>query len=270
MSGRSARRRIRGALGPCFVNERSIQRKERFVKRFFLLVVFACLVAPAFAVGQESENLLQVYVQKRTPESFINAYSDFEAQRKDKPSDDASVMLALLNLLELERNLEMLKANAADLNAANKFQYANVLLEIGRYDEAIPLYEQLNKATPDWSCPWRHKGAAYYKLKNYAEAEKALLKAIETRKEHYDAYIWLAEVYRDTNQYEKGIKTLEEGLSYYGKDIEDPEKEYSSVDVAFLHLDLLKKAGKSGTEEYKHVLDHARKLAPNDARLKEY
>ena len=57
-------------------------------------------------------------------------------------------MLAWLSYYELDRNLEVLKKNAANLTNMNKFQYANVLLELARYDEAIPLYEQLNEKNP--------------------------------------------------------------------------------------------------------------------------
>jgi hypothetical protein len=94
--------------------------------------------------------------------------------------------------------------------------------------------------------------------------------AIETREEHYDAYMWLAEVYHAWGKYDKGIKTLETGLTWYGKDIEDPEEEYSSAKVAFLHLDLLKGAKKTKTEAYRHALEHARKFDPENERLKNY
>jgi len=214
------------------------------MKKLFIVAVILCLAVPSLVFGQEAEKKpspLQVYLSEKTPENFVEAYNTYNAQIADSMDYSSVMSIAWLNLFELDRN-----------------------------EEAIAVYEKLNEATPKWSCPWRHKGQAYYQMKNYPEAEKALLKAIETRKEHYDAYIWLAEVYRDWGQYDKGIATLAEGLSYYGKDIEDPEKEYSSVDVAFLHLDLLKKAGKSGTEAYQHVLEHAKILAPEDERLKQY
>ena len=243
------------------------------MKKAIVFAVLLALAAPGIVAAQEKQEKekspFQIYSEDQTPANFLSAYNAYEAQRRDTANNGATAMLAWLSYYELERNLEMLKKNATSLTNMNKFQYANILLELGKYDEAIPLYTELNEKSPKWSCPWRHKGEALYKMKNYAEAEKALLMAIETRKEHYDAYIWLAEVYRDMGQYDKGIETLKTGLTYYGKDIEDPEKEYSSAEVAFLHLDLLKKAGKADTEEYRHALEHARKLAPDDERLKQ-
>jgi len=244
------------------------------MRKFFVAAMVLCLVIPSLALSQEEEKKapspLQVYLKDKTSQNFIDAYNAYAAQSKDTINYGAVTSLAWLNLFELDQKLDMLKEHMGELKNMQKFQYANILLELDRNEEAIAVYENLNEASPKWSCPWRHKGEAYHKMKNYAEAEKALLMAIETRKEHYDAYIWLAEVYRDWGQYEKGLKAIDDGLKQYGKDIEDPEEEYSSVEVAFLHLDLLKKAGKSGSDAYKHALEHAKKLAPEDERLKQY
>lgn len=243
------------------------------MRKLFVAALVLCLVVPALVLGQEEEKKpspLQVYLKDKSPQNFIEAYNAYTAQSKDTVDYAAVTSLAWLNLFDLDQKLDMLKEHVGELKNMQKFQYANMLLELDRNEDAIGVYEMLNEASPKWSCPWRHKGQAYYQLKNYTEAEKALLMAIETRKEHYDAYIWLAKVYNESGQYEKGIKAVNDGLAQYGKDIEDPEKEYSSIDVAFLHLDLLKGAGKSGTDAYKHALEHAKKLAPEDERLKQY
>ncbi len=241
------------------------------MKKLLVLALVLCLMAPALVAAQEKPpSPFQIYSKDKTPANFINAYNAYNAQMKDTADYAATTMLAYLNYYELDKNLDLLKEHLSELKNMQKFQYANILLDLNRSEEAIAVYSMINEASPKWSCPWRHKGEAYHKMKNYAEAEKALLMAIETRKEHYDAYVWLAEVYRDWGKYEKGIKAINEGLAQYGKDIEDPEKEYSSTDVAFLHLDLLKKAGKAKTDAYAHVLEHAKKLAPEDERLKQY
>lgn len=244
------------------------------MKRILVSALVVCLLVPAVISAQEAEKKepspLQVYLADKTTDNFLAAYNAYTAQMKDTVNYGALTTLAWLNVFELDKALETLKANEASLSNMNKFQYANILLELGRNEDAIALYAQINEKNPKWSCPWRHKGEAYFKMKDYPAAETALLKAIETRKEHYDAYIWLAETYRDWGQYDKGLKAIKDGMEQYGKDIEDPEKEYSSVDVAFLHLDLLQKAGKAGTEDYKHVYEHAKKLAPQDERLKQY
>jgi hypothetical protein len=90
------------------------------------------------------------------------------------------------------------------------------------------------------------------------------MKAIATRKEHYDAYIMLAEVQNEIGKYEKALETLNEGLSYKGKDIEDSEEEVSDLEVKFLQLELLKRNGK--ISEYQNLESVLKEKAPEDKR----
>jgi tetratricopeptide (TPR) repeat protein len=76
----------------------------------------------------------------------------------------------------------------------------------------------------------------------------------------------LAEVYNDQGDCENALETLEKGLTYYGKDIEDPEEEVSNIDVSFLHLELLKKCGDQ--DAYDELFEKLVKIAPDDERLK--
>lgn len=237
------------------------------MKKLLALAIVLCLMAPALAAQEEEESPFQIYLNDQTPGNFVNAYNAYAAQLGDTADYSAAATLAWLNYYEIERMIETLKANEAKLSAMNKFQYGNILLELGRYDEAIALYEQLNEETPEWSCPWRHKGSAYWKKGKYDEAVKSLEMAIKTRESHYDAYVILAKVYTDMKEYKKAVTTLETGLSYYGKDSEDPEKYLTNAEVQFLYLDLLKKAGE--TAKYKAQFEKLQKLAPNDERLKQ-
>lgn len=238
------------------------------MKKLLALALVLCLAAPAFVAAQEKPpSPFQIYSKDQTPENFINAYNAYNAQMKDTVDYSAVAMLAWLSYYELDRNIEVLKENTANLTNMNKFQYANILLELARYDEAIPLYEQLNEKSPKWSCPWRHKGTALWKKGQLDEAVKSLEMAIETRKTHYDAYIVLGQVYNDKKEYKKALETVETGLSYYGKDSEDPDKEMNTLEVQFFYLDLLKKAGE--TAKYKAQYEKLQKLVPDDARLKQ-
>jgi tetratricopeptide (TPR) repeat protein len=238
------------------------------MKKLFALALVLCLMAPALVAAQEKPPTpFQVYSNDQTPENFISAYNAYNTQMKDTADYAAVAMLAWLSYYELDRNLEVLKTNAANLTNMNKFQYANIYLELARYDEAIPLYEQLNEKSPKWSCPWRHKGTALWKSGRLDEAVKSLEMAIETRKTHYDAYVVLAQVYNDMKEYKKATATIETGLSYYGKDSEDPEKEMNTLAVQFLYLDLLKKTGE--TAKYKAQYEKLQKLVPDDERLKQ-
>jgi tetratricopeptide (TPR) repeat protein len=238
--------------------------REDMMKKLIILSAALMIAIPGQALPEE-KSAFRVYMDDRTTENFLRAFSEYESMREDTTDFGAAVVLAYMSLIELEKNLDILEENADDLSNGNKFSYANILLELGRYDDSIEIYEQLNEKTPKWSCPWRHKGEAQWKKGDLEEAVESLNMAIETRETHYDAYVMLAEVRRDMKEYEKALAVLEKGLTYYGKDIEDPEEEVGSLDVHFLHLDLLEKCGR--TKEHDELREKMRKIAPGDERL---
>ena len=234
------------------------------MKKILILAVAIAILLPT-AASAKDPSLFSIYLEDRTTENFLKAFEHYESLRADTVNYNAAVVLAYLGFIELEKNLEILEENLDDLTNKNMFSYANINLELGRYEEAIAIYDVLNEKSPKWSCPWRHKGEAFWKQGEFADAVMALNKAIETRETHYDAYVMLADVYNDLDECEKALETLEKGLTYYGKDIEDPEEEVSNIHVAFLHLELLEKCGKQA--DHDELYEKLKKLYPGDERL---
>lgn len=237
--------------------------------RKLLAVSLILLFAAAAFAAEDKPSPYRVYTSDKNPDNFVKAYRHYVELSEDSLDYNSTAMVVYLAMHEMERNLGKLEENRSELKSRTKFIYANALLELGRHEDAISLYDDLNSKVPKWSCPWRHKGEAYWKKGDLDAAVEALEMAIETRETHYDAYVMLAEVLRDRKEYGKALKTLEKGLTYYGKDIEDPEEEVSSVDVYFLYMDLLKKNDKQETELYRKIYEKARKAAPEDERLDE-
>ncbi|MBP7864625.1 MAG: tetratricopeptide repeat protein [Acidobacteria bacterium] len=239
----------------------------------FLLLFILSLCTSGTAAAEEkapaAANPLQEYLLKKDPASYQKAVAHFTGLLEKKPGDPvALLMLANLGLMQVESSLETLEKQADTLSRAQKFQFANLLLALKEYDKAIRFYTQLNDAFPQWSCPWRHKGEALWKAGRLDDAEKALLKAIETRETHYDAYVMLAEVRRDMKKYPEALAALEKGLSFKGKDTEDPEDEVAPVRELWLHLDLLKLNGREKDEQYQLIRAKLEKINPEDERLK--
>lgn len=229
-------------------------KKELLKMKFLCLLVLSIMLVSVSAEENKMEAFSQ-YQEDATDEHFFKAYEELS-------ENGNQVFLSYLLHMEMNRQLE--KVDTENLNPRNSFLYANLLLELGKYEECIPQYDKLNEATPKLSCPWRHKGEAYYKMQNYEQAEIALKKAIETRIEHYDAYIWLAKVQKEMGKYKEALKTFETGISYKGKDIEDPEEEVHPLDEMFLELELLQLNEK--TKEYQEAKMKAMEIAPDDER----
>ena len=225
------------------------------------LLVFCATFAMLHAQHSES-NPFQDYYADPNITTFENAFKHYSTQLADNEDDDsARLMLSYLYVTELDRMLEQFEARVDSLASKFQFQYANLLLELRRYDEAIETYEILNASFPDWSCPWRHKGEAYFKSDDLMQAETALQKSIETRIEHYDAYVMLAEVQEAMGKNDIALATLKTGFSYKGKDIEDPDEEVDDLDVQFLYLRLLKANDKQ--EAYTLQKEKLQQIAPD-------
>jgi len=133
------------------------------------------------------------------------------------------------------------KADMDNLKPGERFALANLYLERDKYDDAISIYNLLNEATPKWSCPWRHKGEALYKSGNYDAAKKSLEMAIETNKEHYDAYLWYAKTLYELKDYKNALRALETAFDLT-EELEDSE--YDQVipeeEINQLYQELLK------------------------------
>ncbi|MBN1948500.1 MAG: hypothetical protein JW784_02030 [Candidatus Cloacimonetes bacterium] len=230
---------------------------------FIITISLAIITSPLPA--EEMTDPFRSYLANQNIENFRIALDHYQTQTDSSQVIADNLKLAYLYYLELDRTLNLIGEEIDDQSYGIRFQFANLLLELKRFEEAIPLYEALNEAAPDWSCPWRHKGEALYSSGKLAEAEIALLKAIETRVEHYDAYAWLAEVQRDLGKNREALETLETGLSYKGKDIEDPEEEVADEDVQFLYLELLRING--STAKAAELESSLRLRYPDDPRL---
>jgi len=236
------------------------------MKNIIIAAVMIMVMATA-VTGEEKESPYRLYINDKNPENFIRAYRHYVELSEDSLDMNSTAIVVYLAMQEMERNLDRLEENRPELKNRTKFLYANALLELGKYDQSISIYNELNRKVPKWSCPWRHKGEAFWKKGDLEAAVEALEMAIETRETHYDAYVMLADVLRDMKKYREALKTLEKGLTYYGKDIEDPEEEVSSIDVYFLYMDLLRKNDMEDTDKYRHLLERAREAAPEDDRL---
>jgi len=238
-------------------------------KMKILTTIFVVFSISFLYAATETDRAIEKYYQEPSAENYMNALQLLQ-KNMDTTADDTPLHLkmAYLNLVEMQQNLDSLEANYDDLKLPYKFQYANLLLELDQYERALSIYEDLNEAAPKWSCPWRHKGEAYFKMDNLPAAEKALKKSIDCRKEHYDAYIMLADVQNEMGKYKEALETIETGFTYKYKDIEDPAEETVESNVQFLYLEILK--NNNLTDKFNKQKEKVKKLFPEDTRLENY
>ena len=231
-----------------------------------ILVVFSVSFLSA---ATETDKAIEKYYQEPTTENYLKAIKLLQSNMET--SEDVTSLhlkMSYLNYTETQRNIKYLDENYDSLKIPYKFQFANLLLQLQEYEQAVSIYEDLNKTAPKWSCPWRHKGEAYFKMGKLTDAEEALMKSIDCREEHYDAYIMLADVQNEMGKYMEALETIETGFTYKYKDIEDPAEETVESDVQFLYLDILK--SNDLTKKYNEQKAKVQELFPDDTRLEKY
>ena len=174
------------------------------------LLILLFIVLATFLIAEEGKHdnsefeHFNNYRNEQNAENFNTAINHYFQNENDYSSN---LMLSYLCFMELEKNLEILETNLDSLTTRTKFSYANLLLELGKLDESIAIYDKINEDVPKWSCPWRHKGEAFMKMEKLEDAEEATLKAIETREDHFDAYVQLAHIQKDMKKYEEALKS---------------------------------------------------------------
>ncbi len=213
-----------------------------------ILMMLIAIVALNLSAEEIS---LHTYFSNQTEENFLKVYNYLYKKIKANPKDyDSIISLATLTQLAANNYSNQVKTKIDSLGMREKFLFANFLLQQEKYQEAINIYNKLNKAAPKWSCPWRHKGEAYFDMGKYKEAEQALFKAIEVKKNHFDAYILLAQIQEKMEKYQEALSTLETGLKYEDQNTE--KEEITDKDVLVLYARILKENNK--TEKYNEIM----------------
>ncbi len=159
------------------------------MQKYIFLIITILFITILTAETHSENELFNAYQQNQSFENFQKAVKHYNAKCEEAEDNTSVLMMSYLHTMELHRNLDILKNNLDSLDTRTKFSYANLLLELGEFDESIAIYDKLNEDFPKWSCPWRHKGEALMKQQNHKDAELATMKAIETREDHFDAYI---------------------------------------------------------------------------------
>ncbi len=206
-----------------------------------LFVLCICIVSIGLCAEIDQRKPFMDYYKNPNFSNVLKAVA-FYGNQIELDSTNMMNKIYLLNLYNMEMSsiLNDLIENADSLNPGEAFQTANMLLSLHQYEDAIKIYNRINAKTPNWSCPWRHKGEALLKLEDYQNSEISLRKAIETRKDHYDAYLMLAEVLYKQNKNKEAFDIFTEGSQYAGQTEASEETVYNQKQTDLLYINILK------------------------------
>jgi tetratricopeptide (TPR) repeat protein len=212
------------------------------------IAILTALLVSGAILGAQPADPCDEYLKKPTPEGYRAARAHLDSILSKNSGDRKAILYsAFVDRARLTEQVDRLYGLRDSLEGKYLFGLANLMLETGDFRRSVDLYQRLNAQTPKWSCPWRHKGEALYRLGDLAESEQALLKAVETRPTHYDAWVWLARVQRDMGRRREALGSIRKAFENKGKDVEDPEEELTAgEDVKLLDQILVLNGVKPG------------------------
>lgn len=108
-------------------------------------------------------------------------------------------------------NNQTLKINPDDPEALKA--RGNVLMALGRHEEAIAVYDRAINRQPDNPSLWCCLASALVKLKRYREAISCFDRAIHLKPESHVPWYWRGRILVELKQYQEALHSLETALS---------------------------------------------------------
>jgi len=206
--------------------------------RKFIIMLFLLGLVTLWA-DENAADPVKAYLESPDISGFQAAVAQLSTQLGNEDSDfRARLYLHHLCDLEARRMLDGLIADADSLAPGERFSLANYLLGKEEYQAAVKLYDAINEDLPNWSCPWRHKGEALYKLEDYQRAMTALEQAIATNQNHYDAYIWMARAQKELGLYPDALANLDRARKLNPGEEGHEDEEIPAEDIDKLYKEL--------------------------------
>lgn len=206
--------------------------------RKFIIMLFLLGLVTLWA-DENAADPVKAYLESPDISGFQAAVAQLSTQLGNENSDfRARLYLHHLCDLEARRMLDGLIADADSLAPGERFSLANYLLGKEEYQAAVKLYDAINEDLPNWSCPWRHKGEALYKLEDYQRAMTALEQAIATNQNHYDAYIWMARAQKELGLYPEALANLDKARKLNPGEEGHEDEEIPAEDIDKLYKEL--------------------------------
>jgi tetratricopeptide (TPR) repeat protein len=201
----------RGALG-YLAHARELDPANPAVHFFFgVIAVKENLLEEAYnslkhAVSLSPENAYYNYAigavtqQRADPSEAIPFFKKYCSLRPHDPRGPLQLGISYFKSHQEDPARKELQMAAHHLETAAPahFFLARIANQDGKYSEALRELEQALAADPNYADPYAEEGIIYMKQRQYAAAEKALLRALAINSDHYAANLTLMTLYQRT------------------------------------------------------------------------
>lgn len=228
------------------------------MKRIMILIISIGIYSSLFAQEAEVDKIIEMYEAgdyKTIIDKYVSSELDYTADML------YYIGLAYMGTEDDENCIKYMDlAIEKDPTLIGPYYTkATSLLFLGKYREAVPLYEKcitMDTIPEKLAKSYDGLGFAYYYMKDLDSSLDAFKKSIEKNDTSPRAYSMLTNIYLDKNEEDKALAILYEGKSKVSQD----EGGYSSILFNIALLEQLKGNNDVAEKVYKELLT----LNPND------
>ncbi|MFO0697880.1 MAG: tetratricopeptide repeat protein [Nitrospira sp.] len=167
----------------------------------------------------EVRNIVELDARSMIESISERQNSMIEDLRRLEPKYSTKILGEIVTVLKDQAS--ELKEQRKKVEALDLFNKAYVETERGNFSQAEHFYREALRVNGEDFWAHDHLGALLVKMKNYAEAEKHLRKAIEL--DHFNEnpapYIRLAWISRDQKKYSQAVKIMTEAVQLFPEDV---------------------------------------------------
>lgn len=129
----------------------------------------------------------------------------------------------------------------------DRYDEANKLLDLGKYDESISLYDQVIKSQPNFYEAWVNRGRALAKKGNYQESLDSCQEATKINPEDFESLICQGLAYQELGKDDAALTAFNQALKVIPKAELDDRKKAESIALdnrgkVFLKMDKINNA----------------------------
>ena len=102
-----------------------------------------------------------------------------------------------------------------NLKLTQKLELGIELMQYGRYEYALKVFNNILDTDPKWSEAWNKRATVFFLMNQYAESLNDIEKVLSIESRHFGALSGQARIFIKLQEYEKAIVSLKKALRFY-------------------------------------------------------
>ena len=102
-----------------------------------------------------------------------------------------------------------------NLKLTQKLEFGIELMQYGRYEYALKVFDNILDTDPKWSEAWNKRATVFFLMNEYTKSLNDIQKVLSIESRHFGALSGQARIFIKLQEYEKAIVSLKKALKFY-------------------------------------------------------